>query len=72
MNYEQAKKHVTKTEITDLARELEQVHSDVLNCMGPSFSGFKHGDLIDTVMPNKVAVKASDASEALAGMARLF
>lgn len=30
MNYEQAKKHVTKKEITDLARELEQVHSDVL------------------------------------------
>ena len=30
MNYEQAKKHVTKKEITNLARELEQVHSDVL------------------------------------------
>jgi hypothetical protein len=30
MDYEQAKKHVTKKEITDLARELEQVHSDVL------------------------------------------
>jgi hypothetical protein len=31
MNYDQAKKHVTKKEITNLVRELEQVHSDVLN-----------------------------------------